>query len=330
MSRSEVPGNNDRGSVLTADTDQTDRTESSATTIWGPGTLSGKAIKSLGEASLRGLDNLIIRWKLARINSDLSKSSTATGDSTFSVDKLERIYDDLLELSRLDFYDAKVRQKALRLIMIQIGSRETNQLVSCIMKWPSEEIRIFLSEMMVFMPCLWNRNTRESSQNLSYPELISVYRASQSASEKHEVIPFLSFISQLARYHPNVQQAILSAGYPAFLTDLHQHYDADTAPEVTAAAREALEAFVDHPGALERHRLNLVWPRSDSTIPLTRNSLNLTTLTPNRRKITWVTAEGARIRERLCEIQVILEMPIYHQQACRVDLFDLCFDLVAL
>lgn len=57
--------------------------------------------------------------------------------------------------TRLDFYDAKVRQKALRLIMMQIGSREITQLVACTMKWPKEEIRIFLSGMLPIMPFLW-------------------------------------------------------------------------------------------------------------------------------------------------------------------------------
>lgn len=58
-------------------------------------------------------------------------------------------------LRRLDFYTPNIRQKALRLIMIQIGSRETKQLVACIVKWPLEEIRIFLSEMISWMPLLW-------------------------------------------------------------------------------------------------------------------------------------------------------------------------------
>ncbi|KAL0573435.1 hypothetical protein V5O48_008529 [Marasmius crinis-equi] len=330
MTPAELAESNDSNSLLTTDTYQTDETESSATTVWGPGTLSGKAIKSLGEASLRGLDHLIIRWKLARINSDLAKSNASTGTSSFSDEKLERIWDDLLELSRLDFYDAKVRQKALRLIMIQIGSRETSHLVSCIMKWPPEEIRIFLSEMMEFMPILWKRENRETSQVLSYPELILVYRASQSTTERHEIIPFLDFVSQVAQKRSFIRQAVLAAGYLTLLTDIHRHYNVESALEAIIAAREALVVFLDNPEPLEHHRMDLVWPRATSNIPMTRKSLELATLTPNKRKLAWMSAERARIRERLCEIQVILEMPIYHHEGCQADLFDLCFDLVVL
>ena len=70
-------------------------TTSSAETIWGPGTLSGRAIKSLGEASLRGVETLIIRWRLAKISSNLPQNQKSP-----STDKMERMYDDLLELSR--------------------------------------------------------------------------------------------------------------------------------------------------------------------------------------------------------------------------------------
>lgn len=61
----------------------------------------------------------------------------------------------MINVCRLDFYDAKVRQKALKLIMMQIGSRETNQLLHCVVKWPREEIIIFLSEMIPCIPLLW-------------------------------------------------------------------------------------------------------------------------------------------------------------------------------
>ncbi|KAG7093953.1 hypothetical protein E1B28_007586 [Marasmius oreades] len=330
---------NDWNSLLTSDTYQTDETQSSATTVWGPGTLSGKAIKSLGEASLRGLDHLIIRWKLARINSGLSKSNAASSgtspSSLLSVEKLEKICDDLLELSRLDFYDAKVRQKALRLIMIQIGSRETSQLISCIMKWPQQEIRIFLSEMMDFMPILWSNDVRstlhsaDNAQTLFYPDLISVYRSSQSPAELHEVIPFLSFTTSLARKGPAVGRAVIEAGFLSFLTKLHQNYDVRDSIEPVVAARDALEVLMeDHDALLEQYRMDLIWPRGTSTIPLTRRSLELANLTPDKRTVSWRNAESSWIRERLCEIQVILEMPTYHDAKCKTDLFDVCLDLV--
>lgn len=151
-------------------------TASTVTTVWGPGTLSGKAIKSLGEATLAGVEKVIIRWKLANINSKLMNMAMNLPSDSPSGHEYESLYDDLLELSRyvprlfhcpsngncdgpcpcrLDFYDTKVRQKALALIMMQIGSRETAQLIKCIIKWPVEEIRIFLSEIVPCVPLIW-------------------------------------------------------------------------------------------------------------------------------------------------------------------------------
>jgi hypothetical protein len=43
------------------------RTTTDTSTIWGPGTLSGRALLALGEATIRGIDALLIRRKLATI-----------------------------------------------------------------------------------------------------------------------------------------------------------------------------------------------------------------------------------------------------------------------
>lgn len=89
----------DKISIITTTSLETYDSGSSATTVWGPGTLSGRAIKTLGEASLRGVEKLIVRWKLAKINSSLPQKN-ANSHSTPSLEKTEKIYDDLLELSR--------------------------------------------------------------------------------------------------------------------------------------------------------------------------------------------------------------------------------------
>ena len=94
-------------SIVTDETFDTWETSSSASTAWGPGTLSGRAIKSLGEASLRGLEKIAIRWRFAKIKSDLPSPGSRDrhhGDTTnvpqIPNEKLEKIMDDLLELSR--------------------------------------------------------------------------------------------------------------------------------------------------------------------------------------------------------------------------------------
>ncbi|THU86263.1 hypothetical protein K435DRAFT_370688 [Dendrothele bispora CBS 962.96] len=229
-------------SIVTSETFDTWETSSSTSTAWGPGALSGRAIKSLGEASLRGLEKIAIRWRFAKIKSDLPSPGSRDrhhGDTThvpqIPNEKLEKIMDDLLELSRLDYYDSKVRHKALRFIMMQIGSRETGQLTGCITKWPREEIMIFLSEMMPCMPLLWHDSSSSNSDsnrgdgdetnfNLKERlELLAVYRSSQSPRETHDAIPFIVFISQLAETKADARRAVVDAGFLRFLATVHKH-----------------------------------------------------------------------------------------------------------
>ncbi|KAK7056259.1 hypothetical protein VNI00_002812 [Paramarasmius palmivorus] len=283
----------------------TDETASSATTIWGPGTLSGKAIRSLGEASMRGAEKLLIRWKMAKIHQVLA----------------------------LDYYDAKVRHKALRMIMMQIGSGEIAQLTMCIMKWPRYEIRIFLSEMFTFMPLLWQDVSRpsDSSHTLrNQQELIAIYRTSQSSEEAHEIVPFLMFISHLSRDNHTARRAIIEAGFLEFLAAFHQHDPKTTTPSI-AEARDILDVFVSDirlQKICELHRLNLIWPSGNSSVPIMKYSREMANLTPNQRRVVWRKTERARIRERLCEIQVVMEMPAYLIHDCETDIFDMCFDLM--
>jgi hypothetical protein len=63
-------------------------------TIWGPGTLSGKALEAFGEATLRGVESLVIRRKLASLRSIFPHKNDAV------IKNVEDVYDNVLELSR--------------------------------------------------------------------------------------------------------------------------------------------------------------------------------------------------------------------------------------
>ncbi|KIK61627.1 hypothetical protein GYMLUDRAFT_568772 [Collybiopsis luxurians FD-317 M1] len=322
----DVYEDSDRFSTVSSDTYRTDETESSATTVWGPGTLSGRAIKSLGEASLRGVEKLMLRWRLAKINALLP--GLGSGGSS-----AEKIYDDLLELSRLDFYDAKVRQKALKMIMIQIGSRETYQLLLCVVKWPREEIIIFLSEMMPCIPLLWHTDPTAASEAdmKTRLELIAVYRSSQLPSEAHEVLPFLDLISRLAQEHESSCQAVIESGFLDTLAFVCDHCTFDEAPAVITAVQKAIGITLSCQRGWDvvrtPQRLQLVWPRINDKIPLNQTSLDMISRTPNARKQLWLVSPSSTIVERLCEIAVVLSMPELCF-GCEKDLFDLCFDLL--
>src|ERR1700683_3863797 len=70
------------------------RTTSSDGTAEGIGSLGGRALHAFGEVALRGFENLAISRKLRSIR------SLFPHDDTDTTKDMERIYDDVLELSR--------------------------------------------------------------------------------------------------------------------------------------------------------------------------------------------------------------------------------------
>jgi hypothetical protein len=71
-------------------------TQTTSSTVPGLGSLSGKAIKALGNLTLRGIDRVIIS---AQVNSILSKFPH-TDDQVAEIKDIDDIYDRILELSR--------------------------------------------------------------------------------------------------------------------------------------------------------------------------------------------------------------------------------------
>lgn len=52
-------------------------------------------------------------------------------------------------------YSAAVRAKAMKLLLTQIAHRQVDHLLLALMKWPSIEIALFLSEILASMPNEW-------------------------------------------------------------------------------------------------------------------------------------------------------------------------------
>lgn len=73
-----------------------DSRPSSTSTILGPGAIAGKAIKSLGEFTLRGVDRIII---YTRLRSALAKFPHNDAQAE-KIKGIDAIYDTILELSR--------------------------------------------------------------------------------------------------------------------------------------------------------------------------------------------------------------------------------------
>lgn len=77
------------------------RTFSFESTVHGPGTLVGKAVLALGNATLRGVEKAMIWGTLARISSYFPYSDTA------DFEDVENMCHDLLELARYEVLTLK-------------------------------------------------------------------------------------------------------------------------------------------------------------------------------------------------------------------------------
>ncbi|KAF8217535.1 hypothetical protein K438DRAFT_1795164 [Mycena galopus ATCC 62051] len=119
------------------------RTTTDTSTTWGPGTLSGRALLALGEATLRGINSLIIRRRLTTIRRrapSLTKS----------------MCDDLLELCRPAMYSTSLGEEATGLILTHlcVDSRYS-ALAVALCDWPPEEARLILLRLMRSLSQFW-------------------------------------------------------------------------------------------------------------------------------------------------------------------------------
>ena len=81
-------------SDTTAPTESTDWTETTSSTVRGPGALTGKALVAFGNAVLRTVESAVIYQRLRVIKSYLSNTPDDLSP------KSEQIYLDLIELCR--------------------------------------------------------------------------------------------------------------------------------------------------------------------------------------------------------------------------------------
>ena len=147
---------------------ESERTSTDTLQAQGIGTLSGRVIYDVGDIPLRAIENLVIRRQLGKVLSAFPhKDDVVMRD-------IEVIYDDTLELSRylvafniyqvdsenqfkirFGCYSAKIRKQALQALLVQIAIGQTRHLLRSLLKWPSKEIAIFISEILSCMPNGW-------------------------------------------------------------------------------------------------------------------------------------------------------------------------------
>lgn len=132
-------------------------TSSSSSTVHGPGALSGKAVKALGNLTLRAVERVIIHRRLANIRSHFPSFD-------------DHMCDDLLELSRSvwallsyifnfinnptsrpELYDKHISKSAVRMLIMYIGVDEScaSRVIARMLKFPDTEIRLILCQLSV-------------------------------------------------------------------------------------------------------------------------------------------------------------------------------------
>ncbi|KZP06842.1 hypothetical protein FIBSPDRAFT_301477 [Athelia psychrophila] len=124
---------------------------------------------------------------------------------------MNEMYNDILEMSRQDLYSESIRFRARKLLLIQVGCRQTERLISALLEWPEEEIRLFMVSVFDEMSVFWilpqwptNKIVSERSSN--------GYFSSQADDEHHAAMPLLAFISELLETRPALSRVAIYAG----------------------------------------------------------------------------------------------------------------------
>ncbi|KAJ7259906.1 hypothetical protein C8J57DRAFT_1339616 [Mycena rebaudengoi] len=174
-------------------------TTTSLSTQWGPGSMTGKAILALGKSVLRGVEHLIILRRLSVI-----KSALPCFDDT--VVNQEKIFLDLLELSRHGIYPKYIRIQTMKLILVQIAKGYHRYLRLAISQWEisNEEFEKWLSEIMA-IPIFSKHGFIDESLVHAYFDCVP--------ANQHPCSPCINFISEIMEENEYLTQGVLNARF---------------------------------------------------------------------------------------------------------------------
>ncbi|KAJ7115267.1 hypothetical protein C8R44DRAFT_739861 [Mycena epipterygia] len=160
-------------------------------TQWGPGALAGKARLAMGKAVVRSAEHLIILRRMAAIKAAMPCSD---GDASH-IGNLDKIFDDLLELSRPMLYPETIRIQAMQIILAQIAGKQTLHLRGSISRWEIEhdELVPFLSEIVGVA--------------------LFAKRGSALPEDWHPWAPCIAFLAGVAQLNEQSFHAVLSARF---------------------------------------------------------------------------------------------------------------------
>ncbi|KAJ7658001.1 hypothetical protein B0H14DRAFT_3078127 [Mycena olivaceomarginata] len=190
-------------------------TTTSTKTQWGPGALTGRAVLALGKAVIRGAERVVIAKRIAIIRDHVPCSRERGGiDTSF----MDRIFDDLLELSRLD--------SAMELILNQIASTQTTYLIHCLSKWFLDDLILLMTEIIsVSLFC---------ESGFIEPRLVNTYlSALPEGSQPLE--PCIAFIAELAQENGTTFEAAIFSKFLELSTTFRRGFDPERQPSLSWA-----------------------------------------------------------------------------------------------
>ncbi|KAF9458494.1 hypothetical protein BDZ94DRAFT_1270583 [Collybia nuda] len=250
---------------------------SSSSTIPGPGAITGKAVKALGKATLRGFDRIIIARHLATI----TRIFPHTDEEGARIRNIEGIYDDLLEFSRPGMYSVEIRHKALGYILGQIGMNETRCLISALSRWHAAELHILLWKILIQITPLWN----PSLKLVFSSPLFKSYTKTQPWSQV-SLVPLILFFSKLIRSSHTICRVVLDVGFLDVLLAMAHTYNFDYYKHIWPASKPApphphdqlfiasnaalldITAYLEHRKLLSNHPIMTLWPERSATSTL--------------------------------------------------------------
>ncbi|KAJ7691308.1 hypothetical protein B0H17DRAFT_1063431 [Mycena rosella] len=176
-------------------------TTTSSSTQWGPGALAGKAILAVGKAVLRGAEYLVISRRLSAIKAIMP----CLDDNLSQSWSLQRIFEDLLELSRPGLYPEAVRVQAMRMILVQIATQKTHHLCLCISQWDvtHAELVNFVSEIVAVV--LFSKR--------GFPDHRLGAYAAALPKGSHPWSPCIRFMAEVAQLNDTTFHAVLEARF---------------------------------------------------------------------------------------------------------------------
>ncbi|KAJ7074991.1 hypothetical protein B0H15DRAFT_806501 [Mycena belliarum] len=136
-------------------------TESSVpTTVWGPGTLAGRAILALGEATLKGLDRIVDRETRA-IQKRFGVIRAVAPQLT------PEMYSDLVELARPDLYPQHILETATEILFQQMDLGYGAAVALSIAQLTLSEAQLVVFRMYTSRDC-------DLSDDPEYPRAVRV------------------------------------------------------------------------------------------------------------------------------------------------------------